>query len=149
MRKLTCAALVLCFFCIQSAVLAGNGNIEAKRYPTKISGNLADHTYVCAGGCYTTTIPAGGTSGGDYCSGTRGYGDQGKTYCETQKSYCYLLWAVQGLCHQSANRLLYPVRTTVSGCAKGYWVFWPKFGTYGDPSGGAASWLLCKSKCKL
>lgn len=111
------------------------GTLVAKRYPTGMVLGLADHTYVECGtgnkgwGCWggkkggTPLLRSGETSTAraDEIAGDDGYA--GIT--------CYL---VNGVCHQAANRILFPVGELVRG-ARGYWVSSLIFGTYGRPRG--------------
>ena len=106
------------------------GLLVAKKYPTQLFLNAADHTYVECGnggkgwGCW------GGKSGGTaFNSGT---GSTKRADCiakpnERAGITCYL---VNGVCHQAANRILLPAGILVTA-ARGYSVSSAIFGTYG------------------
>ena len=87
-------------------------------YAVKISWLGADHTYVRSSvgnkwGCW------GRDSGGKaICSGS---GSASVANCISQPwSTAGLVYGVTGVCHQTANRILYPARAIVSK-ASGYW----------------------------
>jgi hypothetical protein len=110
------------------------GVLIAKRYPTKLFADLADHTYVeCGTGGRGWSCWGGKTGGSEL---RRGNGstlraDQIAGANERGGITCYL---VNGVCHQAANRILLPASITVRG-ARGYEVSEALFGTYGRPSG--------------
>jgi hypothetical protein len=103
-------------------------------YPIGALANRADHTYVKCGtgskawGCW------GGKTGGTELR--RGPGSTKRANAIAQPDEragikCYL---INGVCHQSANRILLPAGITVSG-ARGYGVSEALYGTYGRPRG--------------
>ena len=107
----------------------------------KISWLGADHTYVTssdgfAWGCW------GRSSGGKtICAST---GSSGKANCISQPgSTAGLIYGITGVCHQTANRILYPARAIVSDAA-GYWASILLYGTYGT---SLAEWEIRKSNC--
>ncbi len=110
------------------------GTLIVMRYPTPMFANLADHTYVKCGtgrkawGCW------GGKTGGTELR--RGTGSTKRADAiagadERAGIKCYL---INGVCHQSANRILLPAGITVIG-ARGYGVSESLYGPYGRPRG--------------
>jgi hypothetical protein len=104
------------------------------RYSTSLFANLADHTYVKCGtggkawGCW------GGKTGGTELrrgTGSTRRADSIAEANERARIKCYL---INGVCHQAANRILFPAGITVRG-ARGYDVSEALFGTYGRPRG--------------
>ena len=106
------------------------GLLIAKKYPTKLFLNAADHTYVeCGNGGKAWGCWGGNTGGTAFNSGT---GSTKRADCiakpnERAGITCYL---VNGVCHQAANRILLPAGILVSA-ARGYSVSSAIFGTYG------------------
>lgn len=102
---------------------------------------LADHTYVtCAGGyawrCW------GRSAGGRIIS--TGTGSSAQANCISwPSSTAGLIYGVTGVCHQTANRILWPAGITVSR-AKGYWASFLAYGTYGTD---VAAWLVRLGVC--
>jgi len=87
-----------------------------------------DHTYVTSSdgqiwNCW------GRSSGGQLiCSGTA---EPGQADCLSEKnSHAGLLYGLTGVCHQTANRILFPARCIVSE-ATNYWLTAFVYGTYG------------------
>lgn len=110
------------------------GTLVCWSYPTTLVAGLADHTYVSCGtgkrawGCW------GGKVGGNPLGSSQGSTAQADAIAEPNeraKITCYL---INGVCHQSANRILWPARFTARG-ARGYWVSEALYGTYGRPRG--------------
>jgi len=101
----------------------------------------ADHTYVtCAG---SKAWPCWGRSSGgtQICSGT---GSSVVADCISKPwSTAKLVYGVTGVCHQTANRILWPAGVTVRK-ARGYWASWLLYGTYGK---GLAIWLGTLAVC--
>jgi hypothetical protein len=102
---------------------------------------LADHTYVtCVGGyawgCW------GRNSGGRIIS--TGTGSSAQANCLSwPSSTAGLIYGVTGVCHQTANRILWPAGITVSR-AKGYWASFLAYGTYGTD---VPAWLIKIGVC--
>lgn len=99
----------------------------------------ADHTYVVSSdgrrwGCW------GGSDGGHkICEGE---GSADTADCLSQPfGVAEIVYAVTGVCHQTANRILRALRQTVSG-AQLYPASWALYGAYG--SGGVAGMLAWK-----
>ena len=102
---------------------------------------LADHTYVRTAdgrgvwGCWGRS-----DGGSEIC---RGSGSSKQADCYSQPwGTSGIIYGVTGVCHQTANRILYPARVIVSG-AHGYWLSSLVYGTYGDIAGWAAQRLRC------
>lgn len=106
------------------------GTLIAKKYPTKLFANAADHTYVeCGTGAKAWGCWGGKTGGTAFNSGT---GSTKRADCiakpnERAGITCYL---INGVCHQAANRILLPAGILVTA-ARGYGVSSALFGTYG------------------
>lgn len=118
------------------------GTLVAMAYSTPLALWLADHTYVKCGndgkawGCW------GGKTGGSElrrAPGSTLRADAIAGHDEKAGIRCYL---INGVCHQSANRVLLPANITVRGAA-GYWLSAIRFGVYGRPRGrGLFSWCV-------
>jgi hypothetical protein len=102
---------------------------------------LADHTYVtCAGGY---AWPCWGRSAGGKVIST-GTGSSAEANCISwPASTAGLIYGVTGVCHQTANRILWPAGITVSK-AKGYWASFLAYGTYGTD---VPAWLVRIGVC--
>ncbi len=97
--------------------------------PTGIFGT--DHTYAKSDNP-AFTWPCWGRSadGREIC---RGNGNALVANCLSQpNSWAGIIYGVTGVCHQTANRILYPAGITVSG-AGGYWLSTLAYGIYGTP----------------
>lgn len=110
------------------------GTLVVMCYPTKPFANLADHTYIKSGtgrkawGCW------GGKSGGTELRGGTGSTKRAEALAEPNERAGIKCYLINGVCHQSANRILFPAGITVRG-ARGYDVSEALFGTYGRPRG--------------
>lgn len=111
----------------------------------KINWLGADHTYVTSSdggkwGCW------GRSSGGRKISS--GTGSSKRANCLSQSSsHAGIIYGVTGVCHQTANRILYPARVVVSR-ASGYWASVTMYGTYGTHSiVSLAEWEIRKTRC--
>jgi hypothetical protein len=91
-----------------------------------------DHTYVTSDNPSHAWPCWGRESGGtEIC---RGYGKYSVADCISQpNSWAGIIYGVTGVCHQTANRILYPARVTVSN-AGGYWASHLAYGIYGTTS---------------
>lgn len=107
------------------------GTLIAMHYDK--AGGLADHTYVkcstgnVAWGCF------GGKTGGNPLrrgDGSTIRADKIAGPNEDGNLNCYL---INGVCHQAANRILFPAGITVTGVS-GYSISHSLFGTYGRPN---------------
>lgn len=110
------------------------GALVVMRYTTKLFANLADHTYVRCGTGGEAWSCWGGKTGGTELR--RGMGSTRRADAIAERNEraginCYL---INGVCHQAANRILFPAGITVRG-ARGYDVSESLFGTYGRPRG--------------
>ena len=106
-------------------------------------GGLADHTYVtCLGGyawpCW------GRSAGGRAISSGPGSTAQADCFSQTN-SHAGLIYGITGVCHQTANRILWPSQVTVRK-AKLYWVSHLIYGTYGTSLSG---WLKRLNNCSI
>ncbi len=106
------------------------GTLVAKARPIQLFAQLADHTYVqcdtggARWGCWGRST--GGTvlrSG----AGSTKRADRIAQPDEKANIRCYL---INGVCHQAANRVLFPAGILVRG-ARGYAISHALFGTYG------------------
>lgn len=105
-------------------------------------GIIGDHTYVQSAdpgdkwGCF------GRDQGGKgICSGS---GDYGTANCISQPgAHSGIIYGVTGVCHQCANRILYPAGVVVSQ-ARGYGASVALYGTYGRD---AAAWAARIAQC--
>lgn len=110
------------------------GALAVMRYPTVILAGLADHTYVqCRSGgkgwrCW------GGKTGGTELNSAAGSTNQANEIAELDEKAGIRCYLINGVCHQSANRILFAAGITAEG-ARGYEVSEALFGTYGRPRG--------------
>jgi hypothetical protein len=110
------------------------GLLIAWHYRTTMFAKLADHTYVTCGnqgkawGCW------GGKSGGKPLVQDKGSTKQADAIANPDERAGITCYLVNGVCHQAANRILYPAGVTVRG-AKGYAVSEALYGPYGRPRG--------------
>lgn len=106
------------------------GTLVAKAYPTKLFAKLADHTYVqcdtggARWGCW------GGSTGGRVLRSGAGSTQRADRIAQPDEKANIRCYAINGVCHQAANRILLPAGILVSN-ARGYWVSVGLFGTYG------------------
>lgn len=105
----------------------------------------ADHTYVASSDGYVWPC-WGGSAGGRWISS--GDGSSAQADCLSQSdSQAGLIYGVTGVCHQTANRILWPSSTTVSG-ASGYWASTMLYGVYGTMGLiPLAEWEIRKARC--
>lgn len=110
------------------------GTLVAMRYATSLALGAADHTYVKCANDGKAWSCWGGKAGGTELrrgDGSTNRADAIAGHDEKAGIRCYL---VNGVCHQCANRILFPASITVRG-ARGYGVSEMRFGTYGRPRG--------------
>lgn len=89
---------------------------------------MADHTYVKSSNGHVW--PCWGRHSGGICICT-GTGNTNQADCLSQpNSQAGISYGVTGVCHQTANRILYPSGQTVSS-ARGYRGSFFAWGTYG------------------
>ena len=110
------------------------GTLVVMRYATKLFANLADHTYVECGtggkawGCW------GGKTGGTELRRGTGSTRRANAIAEPNERAGIKCYLINGVCHQAANRILFPAEITVRG-ARGYDVSESLFGPFGRPRG--------------
>lgn len=111
--------------------------------PTGFLGT--DHTYVKSDNPAFTWACWGRSAGGrEIC---RGSGNALFANCLSQpNSYAGIVYGVTGVCHQTANRILFPAGITVSG-AGGYWASVLAYGIYGTPA-SMPEWIVRLAICK-
>jgi AraC-like DNA-binding protein len=117
------------------------GQLVAKCYPTRLFANLADHTYVQCGTGGRAWSCWGGKTGGSELRRSPGSTKRANQIADTDERAGITCYLVNGVCHQAANRILFPASVTVRG-ARGYDVSEALFGTYGRPGGVFG---LCKA----
>lgn len=110
------------------------GAIAVMRYPTKLFAELADHTYVQCGTGGKAWNCWGGKTGGTELRRGMGSTKQADAIAERNERAGINCYLINGVCHQAANRILFPAGITVRG-ARGYDVSESLFGTYGRPRG--------------
>jgi len=105
----------------------------------------ADHTYVTSSDGYVWPC-WGRSSGGRMISSGNGSSAQANCLSQTD-SHAGIIYGVTGVCHQTANRILWPSRTTVSS-SSGYWastLLYGVYGTMGVPQ--LLEWEARKERC--
>lgn len=107
----------------------------------------ADHTYVSDDS--GQSWPCWGRSSGGRQIST-GPGSSAQANCLSQTdSHAGILYGLTGVCHQTANRILYPARVIVSE-AGGYWVSTLLYGTFGTSTlPSLVEWQARKARCGL
>ena len=105
----------------------------------------ADHTYVTSSDGYVWPCWGRSSGGHSICSGN---GSSAGANCFSQTdSHAGILYALTGVCHQTANRILFPAKVIVSA-AGGYWASVLLYGTYGTHSLPALiEWEVRKGRC--
>ncbi len=110
------------------------GTLVAMHYPTVLAFGAADHTYVMCGtggkawGCW------GGKTGGTVLRSGSGSTSQADAIAEPNERAGVTCYLINGVCHQAANRVLFPAGVFVTG-ARGYGVSLAIYGPYGRPRG--------------
>lgn len=110
------------------------GALVAKKYPTELFLKLADHTYVECGSGAVGWSCWGGKSNGDAFNSGNGSTIRANAIAEPDERAGITCYLVNGVCHQAANRILYPAKKLVTG-ARGYGVSEALFGPYGKARG--------------
>lgn len=88
----------------------------------------ADHTYVASDDGFAWPCWGGSSGGRAICAGP---GSSAQANCLSQTdSHAGIIYGVTGVCHQTANRILWPSRTMVAA-ASGYWASTLLYGIYG------------------
>lgn len=102
---------------------------------------FADHTYAQSDDGFSWPCWGRDSGGGNICQGG---GDSLQADCISQtQSHAGLRYGINGVCHQTANRILYPAKILVSK-ARGYWLSSFLYGTYGSTT---TEWLARISQC--
>jgi len=104
------------------------GTLIGKAY--HILSGTADHTYVECGTGKVGWSCWGGKTGGDEIARGTGSTNQANAIAGANERGGITCYAINGVCHQAANRILWPTRVLVSA-ARGYWVSSSLYGTYG------------------
>lgn len=110
------------------------GQLIAWHYRTSTFAKLADHTYVSCGKSGKAWACWGGKTGGTVLRQGVGSTNQADAIARQNERAGITCYLINGVCHQAANRILYPAKITVRG-AKGYAISEALFGTYGRPRG--------------
>src|SRR5579859_4917644 len=111
------------------------GILVAKRMPAIDALGLADHTYVeCKGGGKAWGCFGRKKGGTDLRSGM-GSTRRADAIAGADERAGIKCYAVNGVCHQAANRILLPARILVEG-ARGYRLSESVYGPYGRPRSG-------------
>lgn len=107
------------------------GTLIGKAYPVSTAlQKIADHTYVeCDTGKKGWGCWGGKTGGRAIISGT-GSTAQADAIATTNERAGITCYAINGVCHQAANRILWPSKSLVSA-ASGYWLSSSLYTTYG------------------
>lgn len=105
-----------------------------------------DHTYVKSDKPAFSWPCWGRDAGGkEICQGN---GNATMGNCISQpNSWAGIIYGVTGVCHQTANRILYPAHVTVSK-AGGYWASTLAYGVYGTPA-SMIEWSARLVACSL
>jgi len=110
------------------------GTLVAMHYPTVLALGAADHTYVRCGTGGRAWSCWGGKTGGSFLRSGSGSTNQADAIAEPNERAGVTCYLVNGVCHQAANRILFPAGIFVSG-ARGYGLSLAIFGPYGRPRG--------------
>lgn len=98
-------------------------------YALKMGGTNLDHTYATSSD--GNVWPCWGrSSGGEMIVGGHIGNSKQADFMSSPKSHAGLVYALNGVCHQTANRILYFTNETVHKAA-GYWASTAMYGTYG------------------
>jgi hypothetical protein len=117
------------------------GTLVAMHYPTVLAVGAADHTYVrCSTGGKAWSC-WGDKTGGSFLRSGMGSTNQADAIAEPNERAGVTCYLVNGVCHQSANRILFPAGIFVTG-ARGYGVSLAIYGPYGRPTGALGA---CKA----
>ncbi|MEA5667357.1 hypothetical protein VA603_07435 [Stenotrophomonas sp. MH1] len=109
-------------------------------YPTSIALKAADHAYVpCGDGAYAWGC-WGGNSGGTVVRSGTGSTARAEAIAGDKGRAGITHYLINGVCHQSANRILLPARITANN-ARGHLLSVSIFGLFGRPSAGLGLFL--------
>jgi hypothetical protein len=104
--------------------------LVVKAYPTTMFAKAADHTYVeCGTGAVGWSCWGGKTGGAAVRQGS-GSTRRANDIAELNERAGITCYAINGVCHQAANRILLAAGITVNG-VRGYWVSSALYGAYG------------------
>ncbi|MBB4126710.1 hypothetical protein GGR77_002000 [Xanthomonas translucens] len=104
-------------------------------YPTKLALHAADHAYIeCGGGSYGWGC-WGGKSGGTTVRSAHGSTKRADAIGEPDERAGVTHYLINGVCHQSANRILMPALITANG-VRGHLLSVSIYGLFGRPSAG-------------
>jgi hypothetical protein len=110
------------------------GTLVAMRYPTVLALGSADHTYVRCNTGNKAWSCWGGKRGGSFLRSGSGSTNQADAIAEPNGRAGVTCYLVNGVCHQAANRILFPAGIFVTG-ARGYGLSSAIYGPYGRPRG--------------
>jgi hypothetical protein len=110
------------------------GTLIAMHYPTVLALGAADHTYVKCGTGGKAWSCWGGKTGGNPLRSGSGSTKQADAIAEPNERGGITCYLINGVCHQAANRILFPAGIFVTG-ARGYGLSAAIFGPYGRPRG--------------
>jgi hypothetical protein len=110
------------------------GMLVAMHYPTVLALGAADHTYVRCGTGGKAWSCWGGKTGGSVLRSSLGSTNQADAIAEPNERAGVSCYLINGVCHQAANRILFPAGIFVTG-ARGYGLSSAIFGPYGRPRG--------------
>jgi hypothetical protein len=118
MKKMFMPFVLLFCFIVFSPITKAD-YIGAFRSPVQlvVLGNVINHTYSCInslnpGSCQSFSpagLGTGNTYGGDLMGGSWIYATPQQTIKAWRYSGCYMTYALNGVCHQYTNRILYAV----------------------------------------
>jgi len=117
------------------------GVLVVRRYPITQLAQAADHTYVECGTGAKGWSCWGRKTGGDYLRAAPGSTRRADAIAEANERAGITCYLINGVCHQSANRILTAAGITVDG-ARGYALSVSIFGVYGRPRGAVG---LCEA----
>ncbi|WP_265211976.1 hypothetical protein [Herbaspirillum lusitanum] len=106
------------------------GILVAKKYKTQMFLNFADHTYVECGTGAKAWSCWGGKSGGTAFNQGIGSTKRANAIAKPNERAGITTYLIDGVCHQAANRILFPSGIQVAG-ARGYGLSLQLFGIYG------------------
>ena len=110
------------------------GMLVAMHYPTVLALGAADHTYVRCGTGGKAWSCSGRENRGERLTQQFGSTNQADAIASRTSAPGVLCYLVNGVCHQAANRILFPAGIFVTG-ARGYGLSSAIFGPYGRPRG--------------
>jgi hypothetical protein len=125
--------------------LATGTVLRAYAIPTEINRDL-DHTYVCASD--GQIFPCWGNSqNGRIIAAGSGSATRATCFARNE-SKAGIVYGINGVCHQTSNRILYPASVIVNR-ARGYALSVALYGTYGVIEAiSAIEWAVRKGQCK-